>query len=78
MTPFISSTKKYVFFLLEAGSALLRVTDMETNNRMLIRELKKDIKDLAFAYTRPAVILGAVDDIGTTHVFNIQRTENDI
>lgn len=60
------------------GAALVRVADMETNKRMLIRELKKDVKDLAFAYTRPEVVLGAVDGNGTTHVFNILRTKEGI
>lgn len=70
-----------LYFFIEGvvpQGALVRVSDAKTNKRMLIRDLKKDVKDLAFAYTRPAVVLGAIDGNGTTYVFNIRRENDEI
>lgn len=74
--PQFSVCKFFSILFLEPGTALVRVSDKETNQRTLLRELKKDVKDLAFAYTRPAVILGAIDGNGTTFVYNITKTDD--
>lgn len=57
---------------------MVRVTNQETNQRALIKNLKEDIKDLAFAYSREAIILGCVDNEGNILVYEIDDTPHSI
>lgn len=61
---------------LESGTALVRVMDKETHQRTLIREPKKEVKDLSFAYIRSDVVLGIVDGYGTTCIYTIEREQS--
>lgn len=53
---------------------MVRVTNQENNNRTLIKNLKDDIKDLAFAFSREEIILGCVDTEGNILVYKIDDT----
>lgn len=57
---------------------MVRVTNQETNNRTLIKNLKEDIKDLAFAFSREEVLLGCVDSEGNILVYQIEDSPSDI
>lgn len=57
---------------------MVRVTNQETNQRALIKNLKEDIKDLAFAYSRESIILGCVDNEGNILVYEIEDTPHAI
>ncbi|KAJ8980296.1 hypothetical protein NQ317_005216 [Molorchus minor] len=57
---------------------MLRVTNQETNHRTLIKNLKEDIKDLAFAYSRNMIMLGCVDNEGNILVYEIEDSPNSI
>lgn len=57
---------------------MIRVTNQETKQRALIKNLKEDIKDLAFAYSRSLIILGCVDNEGNILVYQIDDTPHSI
>lgn len=57
---------------------MIRVTDRETGMRMLIRDTKKGVKDLAFAYIRTEVVLGVIDGSGMTYIFKIEKEQNNL
>lgn len=57
---------------------MVRVTNQETNHRALIKNLKEDIKDLSFAYSRESIILGCVDNEGNILVYQIEDSPHDI
>lgn len=57
---------------------MVRVTNQETNHRALIKNLKEDIKDLSFAYSRESIILGCVDNEGNILVYEIEDTPHSI
>ncbi|KAG5876298.1 hypothetical protein JTB14_028939 [Gonioctena quinquepunctata] len=50
---------------------MVRVTNQETNQRTLIKNLKEDIKDVSFAFSREEIILGCVDIEGNILVYQI-------
>ncbi|CAH1995790.1 unnamed protein product [Acanthoscelides obtectus] len=51
---------------------MVRITNQETGVRTLIKNLKEDIKDLAFAFSREEIILGCVDSEGNILVYQIE------
>lgn len=53
---------------------MVRVTNQETNNRALIKNLKEDIKDVSFAYSRDDIVLGCVDSEGNILIYQIEDT----
>lgn len=56
---------------------MLRVVHQENHTkRALIRNLKDDIKDIAFAYSSDEVILGCVDCEGNILIYNIEDSED--
>lgn len=58
---------------------MVRVAD-QTNpeKKTLIKNLKGDVKDIAFAYTRPEVILGCIDSEGNILIYNVHETKDSI
>ncbi|XP_056638330.1 enhancer of mRNA-decapping protein 4 isoform X1 [Diorhabda sublineata] len=50
---------------------MVRVTNQETGHRALIKNLKDDIKDISFAFSREEIILGCVDSEGNILVYQI-------
>ncbi|XP_008200206.1 enhancer of mRNA-decapping protein 4 isoform X2 [Tribolium castaneum] len=50
---------------------MIRVTNQETNERALIKNLKNDVKDLSFAFSRQQIILGCIDDEGNVFIYEI-------
>ncbi|XP_063903240.1 enhancer of mRNA-decapping protein 4 [Zophobas morio] len=50
---------------------MVRVTNQETSERALIKNLKNDVKDIAFAFSRQQIILGCIDDEGNVLVYEI-------
>lgn len=58
--------------ILGKDGGMIRVTNQETNERALIRNLKEDIKDLSFAYSRDSIILGCVDSEGNILIYQIE------
>ncbi|KAJ8960755.1 hypothetical protein NQ318_020048 [Aromia moschata] len=57
---------------------MIRVTNLDTDLRALIKNLKEDIKDLAFAFSRDDIILGCVDSEGNILVYQIDDTPHSI
>lgn len=58
---------------------MIRIANLETNgNRALIKNLKDEIKDLAFAYTSTEIILGCVDCNGNILVYKIEETQESL
>lgn len=52
---------------------MIRVAHQDTNGkRALIKNLKEDIKDLAFAYSRSEIILGCIDCERNILIYNIE------
>jgi enhancer of mRNA-decapping protein 4 len=50
---------------------MVRVTNQETSERALIKNLKNDVKDLSFAFSRQQIILGCIDDEGNVLIYEI-------
>ncbi|KAH1001419.1 hypothetical protein HUJ04_005443 [Dendroctonus ponderosae] len=58
---------------------MVRVVHQENHaKRALIRNLKDDIKELAFAYSSVEVILGCVDCEGNILIYNIEDSEDSL
>ncbi|KAJ8920900.1 hypothetical protein NQ315_015693 [Exocentrus adspersus] len=57
---------------------MVRVTNQETGHRALIKNLKEDIKDVAFAYSRDEIVLGCVDSEGNIVIYQIEDTPHSI
>nr|XP_023013294.1 enhancer of mRNA-decapping protein 4 [Leptinotarsa decemlineata] len=52
----------------------VRVMNQETNQKVLIKNMKEDIKDVSFAFSRDDIILGCVDSEGNILVYQIDDT----
>ncbi|RZC35823.1 enhancer of mRNA-decapping protein 4, partial [Asbolus verrucosus] len=50
---------------------MVRVTNQETSERALIKNLKNDVKDISFAFSRQQIILGCIDDEGNVLIYEI-------
>lgn len=50
---------------------MIRVVNMETNQRALIKDMKGLVQDVSFALTPNQVLLGFVDEEGNLFVYNI-------
>lgn len=50
---------------------MVRVTNLETNRRVLIREMNGLVQDISFALIPQQIILGCVDEEGSLFVYNI-------
>ncbi|CAG9860340.1 unnamed protein product [Phyllotreta striolata] len=70
--------KVIAFGMKGKDGGMVRITNQETNNRCLIKNLKEDIKDLAFAFTSKEIILGCVDSEGNILVYQINDTPHSI
>lgn len=64
--------------ILGKDGGMVRVTNQETNQRALIKNLKEDIKDLAFSFSKEDIILGCVDQEGNILVYQIEDTPHSI
>ncbi|KAF5295034.1 hypothetical protein FQR65_LT10587 [Abscondita terminalis] len=50
---------------------MVRVTNLETNRRALIREMNGFVQDISFALIPQQIVLGCVDEEGSLFVYNI-------
>ncbi|CAH1183660.1 unnamed protein product [Phaedon cochleariae] len=57
---------------------MVRVTNQETNHRTLIKNLKEEIKDVSFAFSREEIILGCVDSEGNILIYQIDDSPQSI
>ncbi|KAF7268427.1 hypothetical protein GWI33_018437 [Rhynchophorus ferrugineus] len=67
------------FTMKNKEGSMVRVAD-QTNpeKKTLIKNLKGDVKDIAFAYTRPEVILGCIDSEGNILIYNVHERKDSI
>lgn len=56
-----------------SGSGGIRIVDIETNDRILIKGSRGMIKDLEFMYKVDDLIIGFVDDYGTVYIYKITK-----
>lgn len=54
---------------------MVRVTNKKSGKRSLIKELKTEVHDIAFALKSDEVILGCVDFEGTVFVYKIEEQQ---
>lgn len=54
---------------------MVRVTNKKSGKRSLIKELKSEVHDIAFALKNEEVILGCVDFEGTVFVYKIEEQQ---
>lgn len=57
---------------------MVRVTNLETEKRAIIKNLKDDIKDIAFSFSRSEIILGIIDCEGNILIYNIHDSPQEI
>lgn len=57
---------------------MVRVTNQQTGERALIKNLKSDVKDVAFAFSRQQLVLGCIDDEGNVLIYEIIDEPNEI
>lgn len=54
---------------------MVRVTNKKSGKRILIKKLKSEVYDIAFALKNDEVILGCVDVEGTVFVYKIEEQQ---
>ncbi|XP_017785329.1 PREDICTED: enhancer of mRNA-decapping protein 4 isoform X2 [Nicrophorus vespilloides] len=70
--------KHYAYTLKPKGKlGMFRVVNMETDERVLIKDFKGTIQDISFALT-PQVILGCVDENGNLVVYTVDSKGNQL
>lgn len=53
---------------------MVRVTNLETNQRALIKEMNGVVQDISFALIPQQIVLGCVDEEGSLFVYNVDDT----
>ena len=67
-------TGKYIAYVVKvSGVGAVRVVDLETNERGLMKGHRGLIKDLEFMHKVDQLILGYVDDVGSVFVHKINK-----
>lgn len=60
-----------MLFLGKVGG-MIRVVNRETNQRILIKDMKALVQDISFALSPLQILLGCVDEEGNLYVYNIK------
>lgn len=58
--------------LLGKSGGMVRVANLETNQRALIKEMNGLVKDISFALIPQQIVLACVDEEGSLFVYNIE------
>lgn len=57
---------------------MIRVCNLETDVRALIKNLKDDVRDISFAVSKQEIILGCVDSEGNVLIYQIHDQPSEI
>jgi len=63
----------FIFIVADTFEGLIRIVQIETNERILIKGFSNVIEDLSFAHLYEIIMLACIDQSGTTFVYVIKE-----
>jgi len=69
----LQKKKYFLFLIVDAHEGLVRIVKTESNERALIKGFSNLIEDISFAHLYEIIMLGCIDQSGTTYVYVIKE-----
>jgi len=68
-------TQKYIAYCVKVGGiGAVRVVDLETKDRVLMRGNRGLIRDVEFMHKADEILLGFIDEYGSFYIYRLERT----